>query len=492
MSDLKDLELIFQSRVPIIVIQTYEELRVMNMLKKLVLKINKPLFSWTVTEGFSRVDLDLGEQIEMKEPLEVLSYIKSSHMDAVYVLLDFHPYIEEPVNARLLKEIAQQQLERGHHIVLVSHAIDIPGEFRHLVAYFELQLPDRDKLLEIVRHEAQVWSSRNKQKKVTTDNKTLDALMRNLGGLSVDDARRLARKVIVDDGAITVSDVTDVMAAKYELLNRDGLLSFEYDTEKFSDIGGMRKLKSWLQMRASVFKSKSNDHGLQNPKGILLLGVQGCGKSLVSKAVAGIFSVPLLRLDFGVLFNKFFGESEKNLRQALKTAELMAPCVLWVDEIEKGLSSGDNDGGTSRRVLGTMLTWMAENDQPVFMVATANDIESLPPELIRKGRFDEIFFVDLPNQETRAEIFKIHLQKRNMGVSEFDIDALVQASDGFSGAEIEQAIVAALYVVHAQKESLQTRHILDEIAQTRPLSILMSEKINYLRQWAGDRTVSVE
>jgi SpoVK/Ycf46/Vps4 family AAA+-type ATPase len=212
----------------------------------------------------------------------------------------------------------------------------------------------------------------------------------------------------------------------------------------------------------------------------------------VSKAVAGIFSVPLLRLDFGVLYNKFFGESEKNLREALKTAEVMAPCVLWIDEIEKGLSTGENDGGTSRRVLGTLLTWMAENDKSVFLVATANDIQSLPPELIRKGRFDEIFFVDLPTQQTRAEIFRIHLQKRNQVVSEFDLEALAEASDGFSGSEIEQAIVAALYVIHADNESLQTRHILDEIRQTRPLSVVMAEKISYLRQWASDRTVPVE
>lgn len=492
MSDLKDLELLFQSRVPLIVIQTYEEMRVMDMLKRLILSLNKPLFSWTITQGLSRVDLDMGSQRDLNEATAVLRHINATSIGGVYVLLDFHPYIEEPVNARLIKEIAQKHISTGHHLVLVSHEIELSDELRHLSAFFELQLPSEEKLLQIVKDEAFAWSVKNQQKKVRTDNRTLKALVSNLGGLSLGDAQRLARKVIFDDGAITESDLSDVMVAKYELLNQQGLLSFEYETEKFSDVGGMEKLKHWLELRTAVIQSKNNDHGLQAPKGILLLGVQGCGKSLVSKAVAGIFSVPLLRLDFGVLYNKFFGESEKNLRQALKTAEVMAPCVLWIDEIEKGLSTGENDGGTSRRVLGTLLTWMAENDQSVFLVATANDIESLPPELIRKGRFDEIFFVDLPTQQTRMEIFRIHLQKRNKDIALFDINSLAVASEGFSGSEIEQAIVSALYVIHAAKQPLNTQHILDELAQTKPLSVVMSEKIAYLRDWAKDRTVAVE
>jgi len=492
MSDLRDLELIFLSRVPIIVIQTHEELRVLDMLNKLILSLNKPLFSWTVTQGLSRVDLDLGQQRDLKEPESVLKHIQASSIEGVYVLLDFHPYVQEPVNARLLKEIAQMHYKTGHHIVLISHEIDMPAELHKQCAYFDLQLPDEDKLLQIIKDEAFSWSQKNKQAKVKTDNKTLKSLVQNLGGLSTTDARRMARKVIFDDGAITESDLPEVMSAKYELLNQDGLLSFEYDTEKFSDIGGMSRLKSWLELRSSVFQGGDNEHGLQNPKGILLLGVQGCGKSLVSKAVAAIFSVPLLRMDFGALYNRFFGASEKNLRQALKTAEVMSPCVLWIDEIEKGLSTGENDGGTSKRVLGTLLTWMAENKKPVFMVATANDIETLPPELIRKGRFDEIFFVDLPELQTREEIFRIHLHKRNKDVEAFDIPALASATGGFSGSEIEQAIVSALYVIHANKEDLNTRHLLEEIRQTRPLSVVMAEKIQYLRDWASDRTVPVE
>ncbi|HEC28800.1 MAG TPA: AAA family ATPase [Gammaproteobacteria bacterium] len=492
MGDQKDLELIFQSRIPIIVIQTHEEIRVLDMLKKIIFRLNKPLYSWTVTEGLGRIDLNMGQTDGLVEPLQVLRHIKASPDEGIYILLDFHPFLEDPVNARLIKEIAQAYYKTGHHLVFVSHEIDIPDDLRKLSAQFELQLPDAGKLLQIIKDEAFAWSTKNNNRKVSTDNKTLDALVRNLGGLSTGDVRRLARKVIFDDGAITESDLSEVMSAKYELLNQDGLLSFEYDTQEFSNVGGMSRLKRWLELRKIVFQNNRSGHGLESPKGILLLGVQGCGKSLMCRAVAGIFSVPLLRLDFGVLYNKFFGESEKNLRQALHTAEVMSPCVLWIDEIEKGLATGDNDGGTSRRVLGTLLTWMAENNKMVFLVATANGIDTLPPELIRKGRFDEIFFVDLPDSKTRSEIFPIHLQKRGMNSSGFDPKVLSAASEGFSGAEIEQAIVAALYVSYAEKKGLSMEHILNELASSRPLSVVMAEKIQQLRSWAAERTVSVE
>jgi len=492
MGDINDLELIFQSRIPLVVIQTHEEVRVLSMLKKLIFRLNKPLFAWSVTEGLRRVDMDMGSQKGLDDPTAVLKHIKASNIDGVYVLLDFHPFIEDSVNSRLIKEIARNYHKSEHHLVIVSHDIDLPDDLHKMAARFELELPDKDKLLQVIKDEAFAWSVKNNKQKVKTDSKTLDALVRNLGGLSLGDARRLARRVIYDDGAINESDLTDVMSAKYELLNQDGLLSFEYGTKRFTNVGGMQKLKHWLELRKSVFQSGENELGLASPKGIMLLGVQGCGKSLVSKAIAGIFGVPLLRLDFGVLYNKFFGESEKNLRQALKTAEVMAPCVLWVDEMEKGLATGENDGGTSRRVLGTLLTWMAENDKSVFLVATANDIESLPPELVRKGRFDEIFFVDLPKPDTRSDIFRIHIEKRNLDASQFDLIALAADSEGFSGAEIEQAIVSALYVIHASGDILKTEHIIEELQRTRPLSVVMSEKIDYLRQWASGRTVPVE
>ena len=231
---------------------------------------------------------------------------------------------------------------------------------------------------------------------------------------------------------------------------------------------------------------------LDRPKGVLLLGVQGCGKSLAAKAVAGVWGLPLLRFDLGAMYNKFHGETERNLRETLKSSETMAPCVLWIDEIEKALSSSDSDNGTSKRVLGSLLTWMAENENKVFIVATANDIEALPPELVRKGRLDEIFFVDLPNMKTRMKIFEIHLDKRDEDPVHFDIALMAKKADGFSGAEIEQAVVSALYTAHTQDRPLTDKDIFGELEMTRPLSIVMKEKIDYLRQWASERTVPAD
>jgi SpoVK/Ycf46/Vps4 family AAA+-type ATPase len=293
--------------------------------------------------------------------------------------------------------------------------------------------------------------------------------------------------VIYDDGAIARNDLERVTRARYQLLDNNGALSCELDTADFGMVGGLENLKRWLNLRRSAFLE--SDERLETPRGILLVGVQGSGKSLAAKAVAGMWHIPLLRLDFGTLYNKFFGETERNLREALAAAEAMAPCVLWIDEIEKAIASGDYDSGTSRRILGNLLTWMSERKAAVFIVATANVIEHLPPELIRKGRLDEIFFVDLPDVPTRAQIFAIHLRKRDLKPLEYDIPALAKLAEGFSGAEIEQAVVAALYLAREQQTRLDTAHISAEIERTRPLSRVMAEKIEYLRAWAQGRTV---
>jgi SpoVK/Ycf46/Vps4 family AAA+-type ATPase len=281
------------------------------------------------------------------------------------------------------------------------------------------------------------------------------------------------------------------MQAKYKLLNQSGVVSFEYDTARFMEIAGFRNVKRWLLQRRSAFSTKA-PKGLDPPRGILLLGVQGCGKSLAAKAAANALAVPLLRLDFASLYNKYHGETERNLREALATAELLSPCVLWLDEIEKGVATSDSDSGTSLRVLGSLLTWMAERKASVFLVATANNVQSLPPELIRKGRFDEIFFVDLPDATLRRRIFEIHLSRRSLDPEEFDLVALASASEGFSGAEVEQAIVAGLYAAHAERRTLLTEHLLRELASTRPLSVVMAERVTALRSWAQARTVPAD
>jgi SpoVK/Ycf46/Vps4 family AAA+-type ATPase len=341
--------------------------------------------------------------------------------------------------------------------------------------------------MDIIREEAKDWSDRHGGARVKTDNITLKKLVSNLQGMSVSDARRLVRSAIWNDGALTEEDLPRINKAKFALLDMEGVMSFEPQTENFSHVGGLHNLKRWLIARREAFTSE--DGKLDRPKGILLLGVQGGGKSLAAKAVAGLWGIALLRLDIGALYNKYHGETERNLREALKLADAMSPCVLWLDEIEKGMSQGSSDNGTSQRLLGTLLTWMAERRTRVFIVTTSNDISQLPPELIRKGRLDEIFFVDLPDADVRKDIFAIHLGKRNCLVEQFDLVQLAVASDGFSGSEIEQAIVAALYNAASQGKNMDTHILLQEIAATSPLSVVMAEQIAQLRMWAADRTI---
>jgi SpoVK/Ycf46/Vps4 family AAA+-type ATPase len=488
MDDSHDLELLLRSRVPLIVVETRDETRVMRLFSTLALRLAMPVMAWSTTNGLHRIDYESSPQRHTSEPRQALGQIKATTQATIYLLLDFHPYLEDPYNIRLLKEIALDYPRLGHTLVLVSHQLEIPPELRSYSARFSLSLPDTAGLDEIIREEAGHWSKANHGKKVKTDHRILDLLTSQLRGLTATDARRIIRSVIYDDGAISNDDLNRATRERYTLLDHNGALSCEFDTVDFLDVGGLDNLKRWIMRRRSVFLEP--DGKLDIPRGILLVGVQGGGKSLAAKAVAGLWHLPLLRLDFGTLYNKFFGETERNLREALKAAEAMAPCVLWIDEIEKAIAAGDYDSGTSRRILGNLLTWMSERTAAVFIVATANVIEHLPPELIRKGRLDEIFFVDLPDSTTRAEIFSIHLRKRELSPLDFDIQALTALTDGFSGAEIEQVIVASLYLAREQRMHLNTTHIRDEIVQTQPLSRVMTEKVNRLRAWAKGRTVS--
>ena len=489
MPDFLDLKLLVQSQVPIIVVESREEKRVIGLFERLAHSLRSTLFQWTVTEGLLRMGGGFQPQRFNANPPDVLVHIKKSQQPGIYLLLDFHPYLNDPVNIRHIREIAHNFRKVPHHLIFLSPSFEMPEEIRNYAAKFTLSLPDRNRLIEIIRKVAIQWTEANPGRKVQADKKAVDLLARNLAGLTVSDAARLARNAIFDDGAITKSDMRRVMQAKYELIDQQGVLSFEYETAAFADIGGLHNLKQWLQQRRAVFLNGGQPYGLETPKGLLLLGVQGCGKSLAAKAVAGIWEAPLLRLDFGALYNKYIGETERNLRTSLQTAEVMAPCILWIDEIEKGISVSDSDDGVSRRVLGALLTWMAEKKKPVFIVATANDVSVLPPELLRKGRFDEIFFVDLPDTETRKTIFSIQLNKRRLQPERFDLATLAGASGGFSGAEIEQAVVAALYSALAVNRQVDTHLVLAELKKTRPLSVVMHEKVAALRAWARERTV---
>jgi hypothetical protein len=494
MNDRHDLELVLASGTPLIAIETTDETRVLGLLREIALSRPKssyrPLFRWTVTDGLQRLDLELEAQRHNADPEEALRHIRAAGKPAIYALLDFHPFLKEPVHIRLLKDIALGAGAARVTLLLIGPRLELPEELMPFTARFGLRLPGAEDRRAIVERCAADYVSEH-GRNVKIDREALDLLVQNLSGLTAADTERLARNAIFDDGAVTASDVPAVMKAKYQLLNRGGVLTFEYETTPLSELAGFRGLKQWLTQRAWAFKP-DRPTSLEPPKGILLLGVQGCGKSLAAKATAGAFGLPLLRLDFGALYNKYHGETERNLRESLKTAEVLSPCVLWLDEIEKGLATGHDDSGTARRVLGSLLTWMAERRALVFLVATANEVSELPPELIRKGRFDEIFFVDLPPPPSRAEIFAIHLRKRGLKPERMNLAELVALTDGFSGAEIEQAIVSSLYAAHALGEEPDHAHIAAEVRKTRPLSVIMAERVAAIRAWARDRTVPAE
>lgn len=491
-----DLELILRSRAPIVVIESQDEARILEMLQTISVRratdSYTPLFRWTITDGLQRLDIELEPQAMNSQPTDVLKHIRAVSKPGIYVLLDFHPFLDDPVHVRLLKDICIQYRDVERQIVLMSHEVSVPKELDGFCARFDMKLPSDKERERIVSKAVTAYNEDYPGKPVQVDPKAHQMLVQNLAGLTYSDTERLARNAIYVDGAISKSDMPDVMQAKYELLNSGGALQFEYETASFSDVGGLARLKTWLSQRRPAFRGDSAAAHLDPPKGILLLGIQGCGKSLAAKATSAIFGVPLLRLDFGTIYNKYHGETERKLRESLRTADVMSPCVLWIDEIEKGIAGRGGESGTTQRVLGSFLTWMAERESQVFVVATANDISEMPPELVRKGRFDEIFFVDLPDEEIRASILAIHLSKREQPLGNFDIAALAREMEGFSGAEIEQAVVAALYLAHARQEPLSTAHIRTEVAQTSPLSVVMAERIAGMREWAAGRTVSCD
>lgn len=491
MQDVKDLALIIESKVPLIALETYDEPAALQLLTRVAMQRKLGYFCWSLTEGLNLLGFGDGAKrtTDPESPTDVLRQIKRQAPAALFALCDYHPFLSnQPEHVRLLKDIAMAHERLGHTVILISHEIELPPELRRYSAKFELALPGDTQLLSIIRDEATSWSKENPQTPLQSDPAVIKKLVRNLRGLTEADVRRLARGAIRDDGAITEDDIPEVNRTKFEMLDMGGVLSFEYDTAKFSAVGGLRRLKEWATTREQAILSHHHDR----PKGTLLLGVQGSGKSLAAKALAGLWALPLLRLDMAALYNKYIGETEKNLRRALDQAELMAPCVLWMDEIEKGLAGGSSDEGTSQRILGTLLTWMSEHTSAVFIVATANDINGLPPELLRKGRFDEIFFVDLPDAQIRTEIFAIHLRQRNFDPARFDLQTLATLSEKFSGAEIEQAVVTAIYTCSAHREPMSSAHIQKSIEATVPLAIMLAEKIEGLRHWAKDRTVPAD
>ncbi len=487
----QDLVTLLRAGTPLLVVESADEKRVVEGFRHAITQSLRPLYCWTITEGLERLDMDLeGAERTAPDASMTLQKIKATAQPGVYLLLDFQPYLRYSMTLRLLREIAQRDDSAAHTLVLVGAEFELPAELAAVATRFKFALPDAETLTALVRAEAFEYSRGSANRPVRVDGAAVRAIVRNLQGLTLEDARRIVRELIARDDALGFDDLPELARSKAALLNRDGLLHFEYETSDFAQLAGLTRLKQWIALRRPVFFGETLPMKLDPPKGVLLLGVQGCGKSLAAKATAKGFGVPLLRLDMGTLYNKYHGETERNLREALDCAEQLAPCVLWIDEIEKGLAGGgDSDSGVSRRLLGYLLTWMAERTAPVFLVATANDVESLPAELLRKGRFDEVFFVDLPDAATREEIFRLHLVKRKLDPASYELAALAAASEGYSGAEIEQVVVAALYTALPTRKPPEQSALLTEIRNTRPLSVLMAEPIARLRHWAQSRTV---
>ena len=485
-----DLGALLRSRVPLVVIETRDEERAVAAVLEVARATTPPppVFEWAVSQGLRRLDVQMGVQAFNAAPARMLATLLEA-IPGIYVLLDFHPYLDDPVNIRILRDVCQGYDEVPRTVVLISPELEVPVELATHAARFELTPPDAAARRAIVDRVAREWVTQ-RGTYVTADEQSVDLLVENLAGLPANDVERLARAAVFADGAITADDVPLVTKAKYDLLSRGGVLSFELETSAPGELAGMTRVKQWLELRRPAFRGEVPE--LDAPRGLLLLGVQGCGKSVAAKAAAALFGVPLLRMDLAAVHDKYVGESERKLRETLATADLMAPCVVWIDEIEKGLATSDGDSGASTRILGTFLTWLAEKRGRVFVVATANDISQLPPELIRKGRFDEVFFVDLPDAGVRAQILRIHAARRGVALTDADAAALAAASEGFSGAELEQAVVAAAYAAHPDGGVVTPMHILGALQGTRPLSVVMAERVAALRAWASSRTVPAD
>jgi hypothetical protein len=488
-----ELDVLVRARYPLVYLVTSEEQRLEAILGQLAEVHGKALLGWSVTAGLERLGGGRGAPPpdEAKEPLAALAAVAKLPEPSLVVLRDFHPYLSDPAVVRALRELAHDLKSTYTTVVLLSPTLVIPPELEKELSVLDVPLPGYRDLLQLLKEIVGVLRE-GRRAKVELSKEDADQLIRAALGLTLSEAENAFAKAIAHDGRLSRDDVARVLEEKRQVIRKSGLLEYYPRDEQLRNVGGLDLLKTWLARRGAAFSDAARRFGLPEPKGLLLLGVQGCGKSLTAKAIAAQWSLPLLRLDLGRIFSGLVGSSEENLRRAIAVAESVAPVVLWIDEIEKGLAgihgSGFSDGGVTARVAGTLLTWLQEKTGPVFVVATANRIEQLPPELLRKGRFDDIFFIDLPAQAERREIFEIHVRRRGRDPSLHDLDALAARAAGFSGAEIEQAVVSALYDAFAEGKELAPAHLEHAVQEALPLSTTMREEIARVREWARSRT----
>ena len=495
MNDFERFEQALKSGVSCISIVTYEEGYALEVIRQSVLGSGRDMWIWSAADGVK--DGVIGGSPAVKDTQKAdlgLNNLAGAKEGSICVTLDLCPHLRDGKVLRSLRNMIKLFEENDSVLVMIDAEDKMPEVIKAYARPFDISYPDEKELKEIIRATL-LTVHRKKPVEIGITHTGLEAVVRNLRGLTRRQAQLVIREAIVRDQKFGDHDINAIIASKRQMLQKTGLLEYIKTPLDLSEIGGMGKLKEWLRQRTEAFKLDAVKFGLTAPRGVLMLGVQGAGKSLCAKAIATAWHQPLLRLDPSSLYASYIGESEKNLNDALKQAEMMSPVVLWIDEIEKAFASAASrsaDGGLSQRMFGTLLTWLQEHEAPVFVVATANDIEALPPELLRKGRFDEIFFVDLPSEEVRKEIFSIHLKKRNRDPEHYDLGNLADNSKGYSGAEIEQAIISALHHAYSKKEKLSNELIVTALKTSPPLSVTMKEKVDSLLAWSKGRCVMAD
>ena len=516
------LKVLINSSTPIVVMETVEEVCAMSLVRTACSQLSLPVYEWTIADGLVRCGSDVAlsapalaatgygasgapktavgnaathnpAMYNTADPVQALANLETMTIEAVFVLKDFHRHMDNPVVVRRLRDVGQKFSANRRTLVLTAPAIEMPPELVSLVEFLDLPLPDRDRLREIIR-ETYTRMAGTHTLRLQLDSNGVDAMAANLRGLTEEAAERAISQTIVGRQALSPECITDVLDAKKALLKRSEMLEFVDSTANMSSVGGLENLKTWLAQRRNSWDAQALQFGLDPPKGVIILGVQGCGKSLCARAVAGEWKLPLVKFDTAAVYDKFIGETEKRIQKVFKVAEGLAPCVLWIDELEKvfagsGPDSASADAGVSSRLLASFLSWMQERKSAVFVAATCNNVTVLPPELIRKGRFDELFFVDLPSVDERKQVFSIQLTKRKRDPADYDLDRVAEVAKGFSGAEIESAVQTGLYAAFARKQELSTEDLLTALSSTVPLSITRSEEIAELRGWAKDRAV---
>ena len=492
---LADLELLIRAHYALIVIESNEPERAEELVRQAASEMSLHYYYWTRSKGVRRGNSSGDPYFEdTQEPVKALKYAEQDSA-GIYLFRDLAAYLDDPLVVSHLLDVVWMLEARRGALIMVGLNVRLPDALRPHATFFKLPAPTYDEYRIMVERMIREYSARMRVTvELTPQDRT--RLIQNLMGLTLVEAEKIVTRQIVEDGVLRTKDIEGVIAAKRHAIQQEGLLEYHPPEHGLNQVAGLKGLKEWLNKRRAVVSDarRAHDFGLRFPKGILLLGVPGCGKSMCAKAVATEWGLPLLKLDPANLYDKYIGDSEKNFKRALHIAERMAPVILWIDELEKAFAQGgdDADGGVSRRVFGSFLGWLQERRGDVFVVATSNDVSRLPPEFIRKGRFDEVFFVDLPAPAVRQSIFDIHLSRRKQQSTQFDLIKLAAASEGFSGAEIEESVVAGLFTAFAANTPLTTAMLLAEIKRTRPLAQTMTEKIGELRAWAQERTVMAD